>query len=57
MFFYKNNEVVKLETKAFKNEKEKYAEIWKVKYNVELPKKHITQNNMIDFICGKKNSI
>lgn len=57
MFFHKDNQVVKLETKKFKNEREKYYEIWKVKYNVELPKKQITQNNMIDFICGKKNSI
>jgi len=57
MLFHKNGEIVKFKTEEFKNEKEKYEKMWKLKYNIELPKKHISENNMIDFICGKKNSL
>ena len=57
MLFHKNGEIVKFKTQEFKNEKEKYEKMWKLKYNIELPKKHISENNMLDFICGKKNSI
>lgn len=57
MFFCKNNKIVTFEPEKFNNEKDKYEKLWNLKYNINIPKKHISENNMLDFICGKKNSL
>ena len=57
MFYCINGKVIKFNVDEFNNETEKYYKLWKLKYNIELPKKYISEKNMIDFICGKKNSL
>ena len=57
MLYCKNGKVIKFNVEEFNTESDKYYKLWKLKYNIELPKKYISEKNMIDFICGKKNSL
>tara|TARA_A100001011_G_scaffold96409_1_gene101413 strand:+ start:378 stop:554 length:177 start_codon:yes stop_codon:yes gene_type:complete len=49
----KSKKLVELETKRYLNDAEKYEKIWKVKYNIKIPKREV---NLVDKIVKFVNS-